>query len=322
MNIDYIIGAAKAVPLPMRSHAAKEALQRYLLTQLQNEALLVDVAFIGGTALRLLHHLPRYSEDLDFVWINRSSDAPLDKWARALNKALTKLGAIGHIYAKRSEKEDAKVRKRFFVVYLSATAPAFAAFAPNGLQISFEIDLDPPDHTRTEAQTLTIAGNQVTIPCLTLPSLMAGKLHILLTRKDREKGRDWFDYAWYRRNEVLPNVEQLQSAIDQTSDGPDARYWMSCLRERTKTVDWQNIRNDVKPFLEDATAANNLNEISIANLTPYPGFESIAAELHNLKLRHPIFTTTCPVIADIEAAAMEGNTDAMECRSVIDELKK
>ncbi len=29
MNIDYIIGAAKAVPLPMRSHAVKEALQRY-----------------------------------------------------------------------------------------------------------------------------------------------------------------------------------------------------------------------------------------------------------------------------------------------------
>jgi hypothetical protein len=322
MNLDYIVDAARAVSLPLRGHAAKETLQRYLMTQLQNDGLLVDVAFIGGTALRFLHQLPRYSEDLDFIWKNPTNEAALDKWSKTLTRALTKLGVVAHVQAKRAEKEDAKVRKRFFVVYLLAEAPAFKAFTSHGLQISFEIDLDPPSHTEGEVKTLAIAGNQVTVPTLNLPSLMAGKLHILLTRKDREKGRDWFDYAWYLRAGILPNVPQLQSAIAQTSDGPEARFWMSYLRERTKTVNWQNVRNDVKPFLEDPAAADRLNEVSISHLTPYPDFPALMTELHELELKHPILTAENPVWADIESAALEGIEEAIECRSLIADLEK
>lgn len=322
MNLDYIVEAAKAVPLPMRSHAAKEALQRYLLTQLQDDALLIDVAFIGGTALRLLHQLPRYSEDLDFIWKNPDAEANLDKWAQSLSRALKKLGAIAHVRSKHTKKEDAKVLKRCFVVYLLAESPAFRPFAERGLQISFEIDLDPPAHTECEAKTLTIAGNQVTIPSLTSPSLMARKLHILLTRRDREKGRDWFDYAWYRRNGTLPNVPQLESAIAQTADGPDARYWMSYLRERTNTVNWQHVREDVRPFLEDPKAADSLNDVTISHLTPYPDFPRLKAELHELRGKHPLLNSANPVLADIEAAAIEGEIDAMDCRAAIDKIPK
>jgi hypothetical protein len=322
MNLDFFVDAAKAVQLPLRGHAAKEALQRYLMTQLQNDGLLVDVAFIGGTALRILHQLPRYSEDLDFIWKNPANEAALDKWSKTLTRALTKLGAIAHVQAKRAKKEDAKVRKRSFVVYLLAEAPAFKAFAPRGLQISFEIDLDPPSHTEGEAKTLAIAGNQVTMPTLNLPSMMAGKLHILLTRKDREKGRDWFDYAWYRRAGILPNVPQLQSAIAQTSDGPEARFWMSYLRERTKAVNWQHVRDDVKPFLEDPAAATSLNDVTISHLTPYPDFPTLMAELQEQKLEHPILTADNPVRADIESAAMEGIEEAIGCQSLIADLEK
>ncbi|HZZ58153.1 MAG TPA: nucleotidyl transferase AbiEii/AbiGii toxin family protein [Opitutaceae bacterium] len=322
MNLDSIVDAAKAVPLPLRGHAAKEALQRYLMTQLQNDGLLVDVAFIGGTALRFLHQLPRYSEDLDFISKNPANEAALDKWSKTLNRALAKLGAVAHVQAKRAEKEDAKVRKRFFVVSLLAEAPAFRAFAPRGLQVSFEIDLDPPGRTQGEAKTLAIAGNQVTVPTLNLPSLMAGKLHILLTRKDREKGRDWFDYAWYRRASIVPNVPQLQSAIAQTSDGPEARFWMSYLRERTKTVNWQQVRDDVKPFLEDPAAADSLNEVAISRLTPYPDFPALMAELQEQKLKHPILAADHPVRADIESAALEGIEEAIDCRSLIADLEK
>lgn len=322
MNLDYIVDAAKAVPLPLRGPAAKEALQRYLMTQLQNDGLLVDVAFIGGTALRLLHQLPRYSEDLDFIWKNPANEATLEKWTKTLTRAMTKLGVVVHVQAKRAEKEDAKVRKRFFIVYLLAEAPAFKAFAPRGLQVSFEIDLDPPSHTEGEAKTLAIAGHQVTAPTLSLPSLMAGKLHILLTRKDREKGRDWFDYAWYRRAGIVPNVPQLQSAIAQTSDGPEARFWMSHLRERTKTVNWQQVRDDVKPFLEDPTAADSLHEVTISHLTPYPDFPALMAEIQEQKLKHPIFTADHPVRADIEAAALAGIEEAIDCQSLIADQEK
>lgn len=321
MNLDYIVAAAKAAPLPLRGHAAKEALQRYLLTQLQNDGLLVDVAFIGGTALRLLHQLPRYSEDLDFIWNNPDSESALAKWPKTLNRAVTKLGAVAHLVSKRAEKEDAKASKRFFTVHLVVEAPALTAFASHGLQISFEIDLDPPAHTEGETRTLAIDGHQVTIPSLTLPSLMAGKLHILLTRKDREKGRDWFDYAWYRRNDITPNVPQLQSAIAQTADGPEARYWMSQLRARMKSVNWPQVREDVRPFLADPAAADNLNDVTLSHLTPYPDFAALAAEFHELKQQHPLLHSETPVLRDLESAAMEGDAAAINCRSVLDGLR-
>ena len=104
MNLDTIVAAAKAVKLPLRGHAAKEALQRYLLTQLQNEGLLIDVGFIGGTALRLLHRLPRYSEDLDFIWKNPAAEANLGNWVKSLERALRKLDVVAHVHSKRLEK--------------------------------------------------------------------------------------------------------------------------------------------------------------------------------------------------------------------------
>lgn len=319
MNLDYIVQAAQSAPLPLRGNAAKEALQRCLLTALQQQSLLTDVAFIGGTALRLLHNLPRYSEDLDFIWRNPDAEKNADKWGNALSKALTKLGASGDV-AKKDSVTDGPAPKRQRAIYLSAASPAFRAFAPNGLQISFEIDFDPPAQTECEAKTLIIAGNQVTVPTLTLPSLMAGKLHILLTRRDREKGRDWFDYAWYRQKGILPNLAQLDSAIHQTSTGPEGRYWMSYLRARAQTVNWLNIRADVKPFLEDASSVDQLNEKTISNLTPYPDFERITAELHRLKKQHPLLLTENPVVADINQAASEGDDGAIEAAFAVKEL--
>ncbi len=49
------------------------------------------------------------------------------------------------------------------------------------------------------------------------PSLMAGKIHALITR-EYPKGRDWYDLLWYRgqRPAMAPNVTQLQNALDQS----------------------------------------------------------------------------------------------------------
>ena len=49
MNLQYITATAQKVALPLRHHAAKEALQRCLLAQLQKADQLTNVAFIGGT---------------------------------------------------------------------------------------------------------------------------------------------------------------------------------------------------------------------------------------------------------------------------------
>jgi hypothetical protein len=91
------------------------------------------------------------------------------------------------------------------------------------------------------------------------PSLMAGKIHALATRK-YAKGRDWFDLLWYRalRPPVEPNLVLLQNAFDQTM-GPGAVIagaWKQHLLARLEAISADALRKDVAPFLErrpDAT---------------------------------------------------------------------
>ncbi len=46
---------------------AREYLQARILDSLQRTGAMTAIAFQGGTALRFLYGLPRYSEDLDFT---------------------------------------------------------------------------------------------------------------------------------------------------------------------------------------------------------------------------------------------------------------
>jgi len=110
----------------------------------------------------------------------------------------------------------------------------------------------------------------VLLPVFTLPSLMSGKLHILLTRRDREKGRDWYDYAWYRRQGITPNLPQLQSAINQTGGSVKAEQWAETLREIIQTKNWSQLRDDVRPFLERRSELDELTAANILALTPEP----------------------------------------------------
>ena len=49
------------------------------------------------------------------------------------------------------------------------------------------------------------------IRTMTLPNLYAGKMHALLFRnwKTRVKGRDWFDFEWYVKNNIPLNLDHL-----------------------------------------------------------------------------------------------------------------
>ena len=73
-----------------------------------------------------------------------------------------------------------------------------------------------------------------------LPSLMAGKLHALLTRR-YAKGRDWYDLVWYlsQRPPVTPNLAMLQNALDQTQGAHrvDARHWRQEVMDRLAAMD-------------------------------------------------------------------------------------
>ena len=95
--------------------------------------------------------------------------------------------------------------------------------------------------------------------CYTLSDLYAGKMHALLFRnwKGRVKGRDWYDFEWYVRNNVPLNFEHLQQRAEQlnaivTNDFSLADF-KSLLKERILKTDINAAKNDVRPFIRNPT---------------------------------------------------------------------
>ena len=65
---DYLASLVRASPTPAHArNVAREYLQARILGALQRAGAMIPLAFHGGTLLRFLYSIPRYSEDLDFA---------------------------------------------------------------------------------------------------------------------------------------------------------------------------------------------------------------------------------------------------------------
>lgn len=62
----------------------REFLQARILLSLQDHGAFSNWAFVGGTALRFLYNLPRYSEDLDFSLAVPESETRFEPLMRSL----------------------------------------------------------------------------------------------------------------------------------------------------------------------------------------------------------------------------------------------
>ncbi len=75
----------KAADAPAEQQALKEILQEVALYSLWRGAFFEVAALQGGTSLRILHQLPRFSEGLDFIL--QTPNANFD-WGRCLKPLL------------------------------------------------------------------------------------------------------------------------------------------------------------------------------------------------------------------------------------------
>jgi hypothetical protein len=88
-----------------------------------------------------------------------------------------------------------------------------------------------------------------------LSSNFALKIHALLCR-GFVKGRDWYDFNWYVRQGVSPNLPHLRNALIhygpwQGRDGLDVNLsWLqSVLQQKIGQIDWREAAADVERFL-------------------------------------------------------------------------
>jgi hypothetical protein len=232
-----------------RRSTAREYLQARVLLSLQDHGAFADWAFVGGTALRFLFGIPRYSEDLDFSLVTPHGDARFESLLRGVQTDF------------RAEAYDVEVKSKTD----TAVASAFVKFrgllhelrlsphADEVFSVKVEIDTNPPAGAVVAAR---VVRRFVMLNLLHYDraSLLAGKLHAVLTRP-YVKGRDLYDLAWYLSapDWPMPNVLLLNNALQQTGwSGPAVtdRNWTELVATRLASVNWKLAQQDVAPFLE------------------------------------------------------------------------
>jgi len=225
----------------------REYLQALVLRSLHECEAFRPLAFVGGTALRFLHGLPRFSEDLDFSLVS-SDGYDAKTWMLKVKRDLTLAGFDPEV-----TWNDRKTVHTGWVRVSGLLQEADLSSTPGQkLAIKLEVDTRPPAGAHCERRVVT-RHMTFLIQHYDLPSLLSGKLHALICRK-YAKGRDWYDLLWYlsQRPPVTPNLPFLQNTLDQTqgTENRKASDWKLLTKARLKSFDPKALAADVRPFLE------------------------------------------------------------------------
>ena len=247
------------------TNAIQEILQEITLLGLWRSKFFEHAAFYGGTALRILYGLDRFSEDLDFSLLHSNKEFQLRRYLASLEKEVSAFGF--KVTVQQKEKSSLSAIQSAFLKTDSAGAllmvtsdKAIFRGIPVGKQIriKLEVDTEPPLGFKTETKYL-LHPVSFGVRTYTLPDLFAGKMHAILCRqwKNRVKGRDWYDLVWYVANFPQLHLTHLEERMRQSGHWPRNRGivkedLVSLLEEKVDTLDVEQAKKDVMPFLVDS----------------------------------------------------------------------
>ena len=248
-------------------NALKEIIQEIILLGLDRNSFFDKAAFYGGTALRIMYGLDRFSEDLDFTLLEPDQKFKLDKYFSGLERELKAFGF--EFSLQRVEKSEERTTESAFLkantqmLFLNIHgAKGFAESIQKGqtLKIKFEVDVDPATSFDTEIKTLLLPS-PYTVKTLTLPSLFAGKMHAALLRKwkTRIKGRDFYDVQWYMARGIAVKgnyLEEKMKASGALHEPLTEKLLIELFEKRAESVNWDQAKADVIGFLKDKNQVN------------------------------------------------------------------
>lgn len=247
--------------------AIREILQQLALLGLWRSKFFEHAAFYGGTALRILHGLDRYSEDLDFSLLKPDPTFELGDYGAALQREMASFGFDVQFEARSTTRASAiasaflKTNTLHQLIVVKAGASVLGGqHAREVLKIKLEVDTDPPGGFGTVSRPVLVPI-PFAVNAYTLPDLFAGKMHALLFRKwkSRVKGRDWYDLVWYLGRHPHLHLAHLEQRMRQSGDwaGPrplDRAALMELIRDAIGQLDVEQARDEVSRFVRDKAA--------------------------------------------------------------------
>ncbi len=191
-----------AIPANYRRNLT-EYLQSEVLSALYESKYGRFFSFMGGTCLRFVHNIDRFSEDLDFDLIHEKPD--MEEVAGYIEKKLRELGFLAETRLKK--------RRNIFVIFVKFSEVmkemGISLMANQKLTIKFEADPDPPKKIEIESKEILTYGKTFNLLCNTLETLFAQKI-IAVSFRPFQKGRDFYDLVWFLlQKDVEPNYKLL-----------------------------------------------------------------------------------------------------------------
>jgi predicted nucleotidyltransferase component of viral defense system len=252
--------------LNSQRYQLREIIQKICLLGLWRGSFFEHAAFYGGTALRLMHGLDRWSEDLDFSLLLPKQDFRLESYLDFVSRELEAWGIKARVEI--SIKQNSNIETAFIKANTleSLTRLDLSPLALKSLHrdeissVKFEVDPHPPCEFASESLYI-LDPIPISVRVMGLPDLFAGKMHALLARgwQSRVKGRDWYDLIWFVRSDVELNLSHLEARLRQSghftaSEALTVRDFRNLLRGRIDQVDFAQAVQDVQPFVPNPQA--------------------------------------------------------------------
>jgi predicted nucleotidyltransferase component of viral defense system len=237
--------------------ATKEILQEVALYSLWRADFFEVAAFQGGTSLRILHKLPRFSEDLDFILKKPDPGFEWGSYLKKLQDGFEEFGLQTEVLDK--SRMDQSVKKAVLKdnsISNQLNLSFYRGHPEQKLKIKLEIDINPPEGSGYEYSYLDFPLD-FEVCHQDLASNFALKIHALLCRP-YIKGRDWYDFNWYVKHKVQPNLPHLQAALPQLGPWKDQNItvdmdWLHhAMMKIIASINWKEAAMDVERFLNPA----------------------------------------------------------------------
>ena len=262
--IQEMLNRYDANDLSGKKDALKEVVQEIVLCGLSRAGFFRKAAFYGGTALRVFHNLDRFSEDLDFSLETADESFLLSDYFSALRKEIASFGLNVEISEKVKSGESAVQSaflkgntKEHMLMFFDADQAIDRIPGNELIKIKFEVDTNPPASASFERK-YRLLPVPYEVMLYDIPSLFAGKVHAVICRawKSRIKGRDLYDYVYFLSKGAHLNTEHLkarlvQSGVLNAGDSFTVEDAKHLLYERFETIDYQQAKEDVVPFLKN-----------------------------------------------------------------------
>ena len=279
--VESLLKAYKIQSKNEYENAIHEIMQEIALLGLWRAKFFEHAAFYGGTALRILYGLNRFSEDLDFSLLQPDPEFSLTPFLKAIEEELEISGLHVNVEYKIKHPEEtirsaflkAGTLETFIRIGLSDSLKRYVQ-TNEVIKIKLEIDIDPPPHFSTEIRHL-IKPVPFSVRTYVPEDLFAGKMHALLCRpyKIRVKGRDWYDLIWYIAKGFSLHLTHLESRMRQSGHytsaqklGPET--FRMLLHEKILHLNVDAAKEDIRRFIKNPSELEGWSRDFFLSLIP------------------------------------------------------